>query len=275
MKKEALQQKVKELVVNLLQNKEVSQNKLAEMIGISPATLTNLLKERWEKFNESMLIKIYSYFTPNNWNLVETTNFETIYCRCDEARNKKSLIALIGYAGAGKTATIRNYYENNPDTYLVTCAKNMRTKQFLSEILKSLGVSYLASDFEMTKTIIEELNKKQAPLLIIDEASKLSSTHLMYIQDIWDGIEPNCGLILAGVDYLLTNVKKQAEKNKIGMPEFYSRVSMWQYLSPPTKEEIKSICIANGIEDKNALQAICKLKNFREVKHAIKNLKTI
>ncbi len=275
MKKEQLQQKVKELVVNLLQNKEISQNKLAEMIGISPATLTNLLKERWDKFNESMLLKIYSYFTTDTWNLVETSNFATIQERCNEARNDKSLIAVVGYSGAGKTAALNHYYEKNPNTYKVICARAMRTKQFLSEILKSLGMSYLASDYEMTKTIIEELNKKQSPLLIIDEASKLSANSLMYIQDIWDGIEANGGLILAGVDYLLINTKKQADKNKVGMPEFYSRVSLWQHLVSPSNAEIRSICKANGIGNEKSIQTMYRLSNFREIRNSIKNLNSI
>ena len=43
MKKPELQQEVKDLISSYLQQKKVSQNKLAEMVGVSPATISNIL----------------------------------------------------------------------------------------------------------------------------------------------------------------------------------------------------------------------------------------
>ena len=147
----------------------------------------------------------------------------------------------------------------------------MRTKQFLSEILKSLGVSYLASDFEMVRMIIDELNKKESPLLIIDEASKLSPNALMYLQDIWDGIEDNAGIVIAGVEYLINNIKKGAEKNKCGMPEFYGRVSKWIYLQLPEKKEIEAICINNGLTNQELIKSMHRIGSFRLMRNVINN----
>lgn len=273
MQKEALQQEVKGLIVNLLHQKKVSQNKLAEMMDVSPATISNITKEHWERVNESMLLKVKGFFKKKNWVLIETTNFATVQENCRKAREKNRMIGIIGYTGAGKTTALYNYYENNPNTYMVTCARTMRTKQFLSEILKSLGVNYLASDYEMARMIIEELNKKEQPLLIIDEASKLSPNALMYLQDIWDGIENNAGVVIAGVEYLLLNLKKAADKNKIGMPEFYGRVALWQHLEAPSRKEIEAICQNNGLNSKDRIKDIVRLGNFRLVKNSILNFK--
>ena len=273
MEKNDLQQEVKGLLSSFISQKEVSQKKLAEMIGVSSATLSNIQNEVWERVNESILLKIKSFFRTKDWAIVETTNFSTIQAKCNEARVRNTMIGIIGFTGAGKTTALRSYYENNPNTFMVTCTRTMRTKQFLSEILKSMGVHYLASDFEMLQYIIKEFNKKNNALLIIDEASKLSANCLMYIQDLLDAIEDNAGIVIAGVEYLLTNIKKAADRNKVGMPEFYGRVALWQHLIEPSKKEIESICIHNGIAEKSQIKAMYRLSNFRYVRNSILNLK--
>ena len=271
MKKNELQQEVRELIIMHTHTKKISQNKLAEMIGVSNGTISNIVNEVWERINDSMLLKIKSFFKKKDWNLITTYNFSSIHDACKEAREFKKMIGIVGYSGAGKTTALHYYYQKNTETYLVTCGRAMRTKQFLSEILKSLGVNYLASDFEMVKTIIDELNKKESPLLLIDEASKLSPNALMYLQDIWDGIEDNGGIVLAGVEYLLSNIKKGAEKNKIGMPEFYGRVSRWIHLQQPEKDEVEAICKSNGFTDEKTIKAMYRFSNFRYIKNVINN----
>lgn len=272
MKKQALQQEVKDLISSYLQQKKVSQNKLAEMVSVSPATISNILNEFWERVNESILLKIKSFFKTKGWTVIETTNFLIIQESCKNARERKMMTGIIGFSGAGKTTALQSYYSNNTNTFMITCARTMRTKQFLGEILKSLGVNYVASDYEMVRMIIEVLNKKENPLLIIDEASKLSPNALMYIQDIWDGIEHNAGIVLAGVEYLFDNLKKGADRNKIGMPEFYGRVSLWQYLQEPTKGEIEAICQNNGVTNLSEIKTMYRLGNFRYVRNSILNL---
>ena len=271
MKKNELQEKVRELVTTHLEQKKISQNKLAEMIGVSNGTISNIVNEVWERLNESMLLKIRSFFNTKDWTIIETHNFLTVKNACNEAREFKKMISVIGYSGAGKTTALQHYYQKNANTYLVTCGRAMRTKQLLSEILKSLGVNYLASDYEMVRMIIDELNKKESPLLIIDEASKLSANALMYLQDIWDGIEDNGGIVIAGVEYLINNIKKGAEKNKMGMPEFYGRVSKWIYLQLPEKKEVEAICINNGLTDKDLIKSMHRIGSFRLMRNVINN----
>ena len=271
MKKNELQEEVRELVTTHLEQKKISQNKLAEMIGVSNGTISNIVNEVWERLNESMLLKIRSFFNTKDWTIIETHNFLTVKNACNEAREFKKMISVIGYSGAGKTTALQHYYQKNANTYLVTCGRAMRTKQLLSEILKSLGVNYLASDYEMVRMIIDELNKKESPLLIIDEASKLSANALMYLQDIWDGIEDNGGIVIAGVEYLINNIKKGAEKNKMGMPEFYGRVSKWIYLQLPEKKEVEAICINNGLTDKDLIKSMHRIGSFRLMRNVINN----
>ena len=209
-----------------------------------------------------------------NWKLIVTDNFKTVQDVCISARKRNTLLGIIGFAGAGKTTALEVYQKNNENTYLVTCARAMKSKQFLVMILASLDISFLASDYEMSKKIINELNNKKGALLIIDEASKLSPIALMYLQDIFDGIEGNSSIVIAGVEYLHDNIKKSAEKSKVGMPEFFSRVAQWSELSLPTRKEIATLCEVNGITDEEIIKDIVKFTNYREVRNRVINIKT-
>lgn len=270
MKNETLQQEVKTLVSNYLENKGISQNQLANMIGVSSATISSIINENWERINDSMLLKIKAFFrSKSGWTIIKTSNFNAIQDACTKARAMRMMVGIIGFSGAGKTTALNHYYESEQNTYKIVCARTMRSKQFLAEILRSMGVNYTASDYLMTRRIIDELNRKESPLLIIDEASKLSQNALMYIQDIWDGIEHNGSIVLAGVDYLFTNIKKWSDKGKVGMPEFYGRVFLWLELRKPTKKEIKSICEHNGLTDPEKIKEACFSQDFRKVRNII------
>ncbi|AND63644.1 hypothetical protein AX766_04215 [Flavobacterium covae] len=271
MKKNELNQEVSDLIKSHLEQKQISQNKLAETIGVSNGTISNILNGVLERINESMLLKIKSFFKSSEWNIIETHNFLFVKEACAEAKESHRLIGIIGYTGAGKTTALRDFFKKKPNTYLVTCGRAMRTKQLLSEILKALGVNYLASDYEMVQMIIEEINKKENPLLIIDEASKLSPNALMYLQDIWDGIEDGAGLIIAGTEYLINNIKKGAEKNKCGMAEFYGRVSKWVFLQLPIKAEVEAVCRTNGLDDSQTIKSMLRAGSFRIIKNTVRN----
>ena len=58
MKKNELQNEVRQLICNYLEQKKVSQNKLAEMLGFSPGTISNIVNEVWERINDKTLLKI-------------------------------------------------------------------------------------------------------------------------------------------------------------------------------------------------------------------------
>lgn len=208
-----------------------------------------------------------------NWVIVNTSNFDSIQLECKRAQEQNLMIGIIGSTGAGKTTALKHYHEQGTETYLITCSRTMKTKQLLAEILRAFGIQYIASDFEMMKMIVSTVNRKNDVLIIIDEASKLTPNALMYLQDIWDGIEENSGLILAGVEYLYSNMKKGAERNKQGIPEFYGRITSWLELTEPTKKEIKAVCHYNGIENPEDVTEIIGLKNFRYVRNIILNLK--
>ena len=266
-----MKNELKNLIQERISSKKVSQNELAKELGVSNGTISNILNDHWERLNESMITKLLSQLRNEfNLQLIQTSNFQNIWNSCDKARQYKRLIAITGKEGAGKTVTLNEYHKRNENTYKITCIRLMKPKELLAEILKSMGVAFSGTLYQMILRIAEELNKRINPILLIDEISVLSISHLIYIKDIWDLVENNCGIVLCGQNYFLTNLQNAVEKCKIGMPEFYSRISFFLKIQKITNKEIEAICKLNNIDD---VEFFYDSPNFRVLGSLIKNKK--
>ncbi len=113
----------------------------------------------------------------------------------------------------------KEYYRSEKNTYLVTCGKSMTAKQLLQHLLREMGIAFHGTIHEIIERITLELNKQHDPLLIIDEAGKLSQLVMEYLHDLQNATEHNCGMVMAGVGYFKDNLKKASDNNKEGMPE--------------------------------------------------------
>ena len=261
---------IKNLINQRLEQKNISQNQFSKILGISNATLNYILNDNWEKVSDEMINKIYVQLKPQDLKIVKTINFQTVWENCTIARTHKKMIAITGTEGAGKTVAVSEYGKNHQNTYVVTCQNSMRPKQLFLEIVKAMGLNNNSNVYDLIQFLANEINKKENPVIIIDEVSLLNHTTLMYLKDLWDRI--NCGLVLVGVDYFKTNLIKAVEKNKIGMPEFFSRVNLWVELSKPKRNEIEFICRENSITDDETIKSLYWVNNFRILGNTISNI---
>lgn len=270
---------IKKAVNDFTQQKEISKSDLAKQIGISQAVLSHLDAERWDLISDEMLLKIWNWVKPIEWNLIRTANFDATYKICNDAKKNSKMVGIIGYTGAGKTTALNEYYRAKKNVYLITCKKSMKPRQFFEKLLRQMGVNYTGTIYDMIEKVSEQLNTKSNPLLIIDEAGKLSPTLLLYLHDLRDSTLGSAGIVMAGVDYFKANLVKAVAKQKEGMPEFFSRVIMWYELRMPNKAEIEAICNANGLSDltiiTDLLRGENRVKDYRELFNSITNYKQL
>jgi DNA transposition AAA+ family ATPase len=206
-----------------------------------------------------------------NWNLVETSGYHTISKVCKTVMYTKEMVGITGKPGAGKTTALKVFCANNKDAIYIRAKKSMRPKRFFEQLLKVMGVNYSGTIYDMIERIATEWNEKSASLIVIDEAGKIDQTMMMYLHDLRDETEETTGIVLTGVEYFKTNLKKAVDKQKQGMPEFYSRISRWYILGEPTRPEIEAICKGNGLIDSTIIKKIQQFKNFRQVANQIRN----
>ena len=111
--------KIKEDVSKYLDVKGLSQNDLSRTIGLSPATISSILTEKWENISDEMWLRLISFLpqTATRYILVTIQNRETIINCVDNWRRYKSMICILGYTGSTKTTTLRGVEANSQNTY--------------------------------------------------------------------------------------------------------------------------------------------------------------
>ena len=249
-------------------DRKVSKAKLAESLSISSAVLSQIENENWSDISEKMWRKIWLKVQPEAGGLVATANFEAVQRLCQHAQENRLMIGLVGDTGLGKTTALE-HYARRPRVYLVAVDKTMRPKHFFAALLQEMGVSFGGSLYDIMNRLVQELNSQQAPLVIIDEAGKL--THQLYLDlhVLRERTKGNVGIVLAGMPYFKANLQKDVTRQKEGAAEFFRRVNLWLELHRPTRAEIKEVCEAHGVTDADTVRAMQQFQDFGSLTNAL------
>ncbi len=215
----------------------------------------------------------------NNDFLITTANYNTIKHLCEDVFIRSKMVSIIGYPGAGKTTALlqmKNEFEN---VYYVRATASMNAKEFYlalqkeidnREINTSTPLHYLINNISSTLN-----NNTEKKMIIIDETGKFKFKFLEYLHELRDNTMQTTGIILAGPEYFHKNLIKWKNRNVIGIPEIYRRISHWEYLDRPTKKEIRAFCEVYGLNDEEMIKEIIinSSENFGAIVNAIENYK--
>ena len=165
---------------------------------------------------------------------------------------------ITGDAGTGKTFTIKNYIANTRQAYLLCCNEYWNRKMFLSELLTSLGRDYTGFTVgEMMHEAVRTLKMQESPLLILDEADKLSDQVLYFFITLYNQLEDECGIVLCATNHLCKRIERGIKLNKKGYNEIWSRLGRRCIeLKGVSAADITAICEANGITASDAIDNI-------------------
>lgn len=243
-----------------------SYARVATKVGASEATISQMRNEKWELINPAMWQKVAQALgvVSNHWQLAETLNFRKITNVLNDAKNANLFMAISYKAGSGKTATLSNYAELNNEEYVFYIqAREWAKREFLYELCRTLGVDtgkgYTSVD-TMGMKVIEFFTKRKGknPLLIVDEADKLKPSALRWFITLYNELEDEMGLIIAGTENLEKTIKQGVRYNKLGFDEIDSRFGrkFINDLIGAREKDVELICQANGITDKPTIKKI-------------------
>lgn len=258
-----------------------SQNKAAaSMKGVSSATISQMLNQNWDLIKDDMWRNVASQinYRDEAWEAVETRDYKVINMLLNDAKQNSLVLGVTGNAGTGKTFSIRHYTDNNKRTYLLCCNEYWNRKQFLSELLSEMGKDYSGYTVgEMMHEVVRTLKMQEKPLLILDEADKLTDQVLYFFITLYNQLQDQCGIVLCATNHLEKRLKRGIKLNKKGYNEIWSRLGRkCVELKGVSAADIAAICRENGIEEKKHIDEVVydsegDLRRVKRKIHAIKS----
>ena len=254
--KEAISAKLRGYV----ESKE-SQNAAAKSLrGVSAATVSQMLNGKWELIADDMWRTVANQigYDPRRWAVVETEGYARMTQVLSDAQRHSLVMAVVGDAGCGKSQAIKTYAGQNRGVIALSCSEYWNRKEFLCELLQSLGVEPGGTTVaDMVHEVIRQLKRREGVLIVMDEADKLSDQVLHFFITIYNKLEDTVGIVLCATQYLKKRIERGANNNRKGYKEIYSRIGR-KFIPMPVvnRSDIKAVCMANGLDDRREIERI-------------------
>ena len=240
-----------------------SQNKAAASLnGVSSATVSKILSGQWGTIADDMWRSIAGQIgagkTAEGWLLVPTRAYKTMTFTLESAQRDALVMGVIGEAGSGKTEAIKTYTAGGRNVYHLVCSEYWNRRTFMAKVLQTMGVTYSGSTVaDMMDTIVDTLKRKESPLIVLDEADKLSDQVLYFFISLYNQLEGHCGIIMTATRYLKARIEKGVRLNRKGYAEIFSRIGR-KFVELPllNSEDVAAVCVANGITEAKTINGI-------------------
>ena len=252
-----------------------SYEQVAVKVGVSGATISQMINQKWDKIKPTMWQKVAHKLeiSAQRWNIAETLTFKHITAYAEAVKNRQMFILISCKAGSGKTATLKTFAERNKEqSVFYIQAREWGKRDFLTELCRILGVDtgkgHISIDNLGMKVISFFAKRKdKKPLLIVDEADKLKPSALRWFITLFNELEDEIGVIIAGTENLEKTIKKGVKYSKLGFDEIDSRFGrkFVNDIVGARLVDVEMICKANGITDKDLIKKIFEELNPKEV----------
>lgn len=261
-----------------------SQNKaVASLKGTSAGTVSCVLQGKWQNISDEMWRKIATQvqaMNPGEWQIVETAAYQEMVYAMDDAQQWKNTTWIVGDAGCGKTTAAKTYADEHKEVFLVLCSEDMKKSDFIREIAHRIGIR---TDGYSIRGILDEiigaLIQMESPLLIFDEADKLTERVFAYFIDLYNRLEDKCGIVFFSTSYIKRRMEMGLRYNKKGYNEIHSRIGRKFFeLERTSANDVYAVCTANGLGEKTAINEVIRDAesydyDLRRVKKAIHRAK--
>ncbi|RAJ75522.1 hypothetical protein CLV59_109136 [Chitinophaga dinghuensis] len=195
---------------------------------------------------------------PQPWAMAETIVFNTLVAYFRDAQYYGNVFAVTGNAGCGKTFAAKWFAGENKSVYHLECAEYWNRKTFLEKLLLAIGEQQPGGNVaEMMDATVDALFQRETPLLIIDEADKLSDQVLYFFISFYNLLKGHCGIILMATPHLAQRIERGRRLKRKGYAEIFSRIGRrFIPLSAVSKKELAAICNANSISDEETITTV-------------------
>lgn len=274
-----------------LNTQNISQNNLADRLGINKSYMVGYMKEgskyKYALKIEPLLKKYIQNFVKEKsikalqTPFILTKDAKAIEVSIESAISNREMGVIIGEAGTGKSRAIKEYANKNGTRVVLFEATTETSKRMLLVGLENkLNVCFKGSLDDKIRGIASEL-ARTSKVLIIDESEHLPFRALECLRRIYDF--SNTALILVGTKKLKNNLTDIGRNDYNEYGQLSSRIgAKWElkglyYQSKDglKDEDLKALCHHFDIEDKKAIDLVFNLArgNFRKSEKLLKRAK--
>lgn len=237
------------------------QNRASKILeGVSVGTISQMVNGNWENISDDMWRKIASQIglEADKWIAVETQNYTRLMALLQDVQENNLWMAIIGRAGSGKTFACKQYNKEHQDVFYVSCDPDWTKREFFSVLLRKIGKDPEGLTLiQMKQKLVLHMRCQDSPLLILDEADKLSDVVLNSFITLYNDIQYDCGVVMIATEFLSKRFETGVSYNKKGFNELWSRIGRKCVpLKDVSQSDIVKVCEANGVEDSKYIDSI-------------------
>lgn len=210
-----------------LREHDQSRAWLGKKTRISGSTISQVLNAKYASSPSAYLAQMLAVLQLESERLadgtpgyVEGSVHKLVFVVCDRTRKHRSMGALVGHVGVGKTRSLREHQTRRPQTLMVESNPQMTPGTLLVELLEQLGLAVppgLDRKFQALVGALQGTNY----LLLVDEAETINGVALHYLRRLHD--KAGVGVVLAGTTRLIELIKPEHGQ----FEQIRSRISMW------------------------------------------------
>lgn len=239
-----------------------SASKVATKCGLNDAYISMMRNGKWGaplKDEHWQQVASALDVTLTGWQTVDTNNSRIVGQTLADAKANALFMAVSHNAGSGKTQSCKNFAAANAHRavfYFQVEHGETNKVDFLNRLAASLGIDtrgrgYLSAN-RLADLVIDFFIRRldQRPLLIVDEADKLTDKAKRWFIALYNAVEGRMGCVILGTENLEKQIRTGVVHSRNGYDEIDSRFGRkFIRLVGITQKEAADICRANGIDD--------------------------
>jgi DNA transposition AAA+ family ATPase len=258
----------------------ISQKSAALQIGIGEAVLSQFMKAAYKGDNAKVAAQIQKWLDNRavkklapaipTVGYVPTPTSKKIRAVLTMSQHGPNIGVIYGASGAGKTMTAKDYAQQNPNVFLITCSPATNTVgAILDEICWQMGIGKVSGKLSMQREILRRM-KGTGGLWIFDESQHLSQSALEQIRTLFDLAE--VGMVFMGNEVVYS--KFSGGKRSAEFAQLFGRIGKPLHILKPQKTDAGELISAWGIIDDKSVTLLKGIaqKNggLRSMVHVIK-----
>ena len=273
---EEQKQKTRDRLAQYVQRYPSLNMAAASLKDVSAATVSNILGGKWNLISEKMWQRLEAQLVRHEgWQIFATTAYKDMTLYLGVAQEESRVMWIAAPAGIGKSTAAGSYAARSRNVFRLTCSSDMGKTDFVHELASIVGVRTGGMTIRAAfSEVLRHLVTLERPLLVFDEADKLADSVMYYFISIYNALEDRCGIVFLSTDAVRVRIRKGVLRGRKGYDELESRICRsYVDLSPVTAEEVRQICLVNGLQDPKGVSRV--ISEAGQYKNDLRRVKSV